>query len=87
MRVNSIFNFLSNRSYQVLSFQVFSGFFGFSGRVTSSSGFFGFGFGSGRVGILNPLENSSQNASSIKRDDIKHHDNLHNYGILKVEAV
>ena len=35
-----------------------SGFFGFSGRVESGSGFFGFGFGSGRVEIFNPIENS-----------------------------
>ena len=61
VRVNSIFNLLSNHSNQVLSFRVLSGFFGFSGRVTSGSGFFGFGFGSGRVGILNPIENSIWN--------------------------
>ena len=37
----------------------FSGFFGFWGRIESGSGFFGFGFGSGRVEIFNPIENSS----------------------------
>ena len=36
-----------------------SGFFGFSGRVESDSGFFGFGLGSGRVEIFNPIENSN----------------------------
>ena len=39
---------------------IVSGFFGFSGRVTSGSGFFGFGFGSGRVEIFNPIENSNK---------------------------
>ena len=36
-----------------------SGFFGFSGRVESGSGFFGFGFGSGRVEFFTPIENSN----------------------------
>ena len=50
---------ISSCKKQVFSFRVFSGIFGFSGRVTSGSGFFGFGFGSGRVAISNPIETSS----------------------------
>ena len=52
------FQSLHSQTKIILIFGFFRVIFGFSGRVGSGRFFFGFGSGSGRVEIFNPIENS-----------------------------